>query len=176
MKKLLCLALLLSLVAVSCDDGWKVYDASEFSISFPGTPRDTATIQAELSGARTYFEPVQGSLDSNVYYSISMYTLPDTVDLLGSKLDDYFRKDVEIYAWSIGGILADTGRTVKSGEIEGREYKVTLEGNSGTATVRKFAYGKHLYTLLVITANDRLGNHCVNRFLDSFRLKGKKKK
>lgn len=157
---------------VSCDDGWKVSGTSEFSIEFPGPAKDTATMSGNLAGARTYYEPAEGSLDSNLYYAVSMYTLPDSVSILGAERDEFFQKDVQIYAWSIGGVLADNGRPVKSGEYEGREYKVTLEGNSGIATVRKFAYGRHLYTLLVVTNNMCLNNHAIRRFMDSFKLKG----
>jgi hypothetical protein len=155
----------------SCGKDWKVYETSEFSIEFPGPPVDTATIAGKLAGGRTFYEPSPNGLDSNMYYAVSVYTLPDSISKLGSNLDDFFRTDANIYAWTIDGILADSGRVVKSGKVEGREYQVLLSHNSGVSTIRKFAYGKHLYTLLVITGNCYLNNSASRRFLDSFKLK-----
>jgi hypothetical protein len=155
----------------SCASDWRVYDGSEFSIEFPGLAQDTATIEGKFAGGRTFYEPVQGSLDSNLYYAVSMYTLPDSLSVLGDNLDDFLKTDVNIYAWTIGGTLSDSGRVVKSGNVEGREYKVLLQSNKGVSTVRKFAYGKHLYTLLVVTENMKLDNAEIEKFMNSFKLK-----
>ncbi len=156
----------------SCSPGdWRVYETSEFSIEFPGNASDTVTMEGNFAGARTYFEPVQGSLDSNLYYSVSMYSLPDSMDVLGSKLDDFLKTDVRIYAYGIDGIMADSGRVVKSGNVEGREYKVFLQGGNGISTIRKFAVGKHLYTLLVVTENMKIENRAIRKFMESFKLK-----
>ncbi len=160
------------LLLSSCGFGdWRVYDTSEFSIEFPGIAKDTVTTVGNTSGARYYFEPVQGALDSNMYYAISMYSLPDSFNLIKENLDQLFKTDVQIYAWSIDGELSDSGRVVKSGDVEGREYKVTIAGNRGISTVRKFAIGKHLYTLLVVTENMKLNNSAIRKFMDSFKLK-----
>lgn len=158
----------------SCDVGnWRVYDTPEFSIEFPGNVQDTVTMVDKTSGVRYYFEPLPDALDSNMYYSVAMYSLPDSIDLVKENLDRLFRTDVQIYAWSIGSELTDSGRVVKSGDVEGREYKVVIEGNRGVSTVRKFAIGKHLYTLLVVTENRKLNNTAIRKFMDSFKLKKK---
>lgn len=169
----LLLAVLFVSLIVSCDGpgAWQVYGTKEFSIEFPGTPRDTATLEGNLAAARTFYEPAPGISDSNVYYSLSLYSLPDSIDMLGDKLDDFFRSDAQIYAWSIGGVLSEKDRVVKSGKTEGREYKVVLADNVGVATIRKFARNKHLYTLLVITENMRLNNSQIEKFMNSFTLK-----
>lgn len=172
MKKLFFFCLVsLAVALASCDDHWKVYDTSEFTIEFPGIAHDTVTMEGDYAGVRSYFEPVKGSLDSNVYYSVSMYTLPDSASELGDDLKGFFQSDVKVYAYYIGGILADSGTAVKSGTTPGWEFKVFLAGNSGVATIRKFAYGKHLYTLLVVTENNKLDNTAIRRFMDSFKLK-----
>lgn len=175
--KLLLLPLLLfclPLFFTSCNMGdWRVYETSEFSIEFPGTVRDTVTMEGTYAGSKSYYEPVAGALDSNMYYSISMYSLPDSISVLKENLRDLFDTDVKIYAWSIGGELTDTGRVVKSGEVEGMEYKVIIAGNRGISTVRKFAVGRHLYTLLVVTENQKLENHAIRKFMESFKLKTK---
>ncbi len=156
----------------SCGAGdWKVYETSEFSVQFPGIARDTVSMEGEYAGSRSFYEPVPGSLDSNMYYAVSMYSLPDTISLVKENMKDLFETDVQVYAWSIGGTLTDTGRVVKSGEIVGREYKVIIAGNRGISTIRKFAIGKHLYTLLVVTENMKLENHEIRQFMESFKLK-----
>lgn len=171
-SKFLLLTGFLIVLLGSCSVGdWKVYETSEFSIEFPGPAKDTVTVEGNTAGVRAYFEPVTGALDSNLYYSVSLYSLPDSIELVKDEMDRLFKTDAQIYAWSIGGELADSGRVVKSGGIEGREYKVTIEGNRGISTVRKFAVGKHLYTLLVVTENMKLSNHEIRKFLDSFKLK-----
>ncbi|CAN5309110.1 hypothetical protein BH09BAC5_BH09BAC5_25410 [soil metagenome] len=159
----------------SCGAGdWKVYDTSEFSIQFPGPVRDTATMVGAYAGSQSFYEPVPNSLDSNMYYSVSMYSLPDSISLVKENIRQLFDTDVNVYAWSIGGNLTDSGRVVKSGTIEGREYKVAIAGNRGISTVRKFAIGKHLYTLLVVTENMKLENHEIRQFMESFKLKKEK--
>ncbi|HET6990291.1 MAG TPA: hypothetical protein VFJ43_03160 [Bacteroidia bacterium] len=165
------LLIFLTLLFSSCGTDWKVYETSEFSIEFPGIAKDTVIVEGNAASPRYYFEPIEGSLDSNMYYSISLYSLPDSVSLVKDELNRLYKTDVQIYAWSIGGELADSGRVVKSGNIEGREYKVVIAGNRGISTVRKFAVGKHLYTLLVVTENMKLNNKAIRKFLDSFKLK-----
>lgn len=174
MNRLRCLLLFLfgtMLVACGGPGDWQVYNAKEFTIEFPGPAKDTATIEGKLAGVKTFYEPVEGSLDSNLYYSVSMYTLSDSIAELGENLPDFFAADAQIFAWSVGGILSDSGRVVKSGKTEGREFKIVLAENVGVATIRKFAYNKHLYTLLVVTENMRLENTEIRRFMDSFKLK-----
>jgi hypothetical protein len=166
------LLFLLPLFFSSCEgNDWQVYETSEFSIEFPGAARDTVSIQGTFSGARTFYEPVEGSLDSNLYYAVSLYTLPDSITLVKDDMDELLKNDVRIYAYGIGGVLADSGRVIKSGDVEGREFKVFLEGNKGVATIRKFASGKHLYTLLVVTENMKLNNSAIRQFMESFKLK-----
>ena len=165
-------ALLFSCLLFSCGPGdWRIYSGADFTIEFPGLAKDTATMEGELAGAEVYFEPVSGGLDSNIYYAVSFYSLSDSISKLGDDLDNIFRDDVKIYAWTMGGVLSDSGRVVKSGKYEGREYKVFLAANAGTATVRKFAKGKKLYTLLVITDKMCLDNTKIERFMESFKLK-----
>lgn len=151
--------------------GWRVVDGAEFTVEFPGEPKDTATMQGKISGGKLFYEPVEGGLDSNLYYAVSFYTLPDSAKLLGEQLNDMLYTDAQIYAWGIGAILADSGKVVKSGITEGREYKVLLSQNAGVTTIRKFAYGKRLYTLTVITDNRNLDNSSIRRFMESFKLK-----
>jgi hypothetical protein len=100
-----------------------------------------------------------------------MYTLTDSIELMGEMMDEMLLKDAEIYAWAIGAIVTDSGKVVKSGNVEGREYKIFLSQNAGVVTMRKFVKGQHLYTLLVITGNTYLDNSFIYRFLDSFKLK-----
>ena len=159
------------LLFTSCGSDWKVYETSEFTIEFPGTAHDTVTMEGGAAGAKSYYEPVEGALDSNMYYSVSMYSLPDSISIVKDNMRELFQVDANIYAWSIGGSLTDSGRVVKSGDVEGMEFKVNVAGNRGVSTVRKFAVGKHLYTLLVVTENGKLENHAIRRFMDSFKLK-----
>jgi hypothetical protein len=168
---LACLTVALLCVVGCSSGGWRVVDGDEFSIEFPGIPIDTATMVGETAGARLYFIPVDGGLDSNAYYAVSFYTLPDSANLLGDQLDDVFLKDAEIYAWSMGAFLADSGKVVMSGTYEGREYTIGMAQNAGIIKMRKFAKGKHLYTLIVITQNAYMDNKDVFYFLDSFKLK-----
>lgn len=168
------LSLFFLLLLSSCGGGdWRVYETSEFSIEFPGAPHDTVTVEGAYAGSKSYYEPAPNSLDSNLYYAISMYSLPDSISLVKENMSQLFETDVQVYAWSIGGTLADTGAVVKSGDVEGREYKVIIAGNRGVSTVRKFAVGRHLYTLLVVTENMKLKNHEINYFMESFKLKKK---
>jgi hypothetical protein len=167
----LLLPLFFLLLFSSCGSDWKVYDTSEFSIEFPGAVRDTVTMEGAYAGSKSYYEPAKGTLDSNLYYSVSMYSLPDSISVVEENMRELFKMDANIYAWSIGGSLTDTGRVVKSGDVEGMEYKVTIAGNSGVSTLRKFAVGRHLYTLLVVTENGKLENHAIRKFMDSFKLK-----
>jgi hypothetical protein len=173
-KFLLLLLFLLPLLS-SCGGDWKVYETSEFSIEFPGPVHDTVTVEGTYAGSKSYYEPGPGALDSNMYYSVSMYSLPDSISTLKDDLQRLFDTDAKVYAWSIGGELTDNGRVVKSGNVEGKEYKVNIAGNRGISTIRKFAYGKHLYTLLVVTENMKLENHEIRKFMDSFKLKTKSK-
>ena len=165
------LLLFIALLAGCSSGGWRVVDGEEFSVEFPGQPKDTATMAGEYSGAKLYYEPVEGGIDSNIYYAVSMYTLPDSAELMGDFLDEMLLKDAEIYAWSMGAFLADSGKVVKSNGTEGREYKIFLAQNAGIVTMRKYVKGKHLYTLLVVTDNSALDNRDIYRFMDSFRLK-----
>lgn len=151
--------------------GWRVVDGGEFTVEFPGIPIDTATAVDDAAGARLYFIPAEDGLDSNAYYSVSVYSLPDSISILGEHLDDVLMKDAEIYAWSMGAFLADSGRVVKSGSYEGREYTIFMAQNAGVIKMRKFAKGIHLYTLMVITQNAYIDNQDVFKFLDSFKLK-----
>ena len=150
---------------------WRVYETSEFSIEFPGSTQDTVTIAGEAVTAKSYFLPVEGLLDSNLYYSVSLYSFPDSILFTKQELTKLFKSDTEVYAWSIGGTFADSGRVVKSGAVEGMEYKIIIEGSSGISTIRKFVLGKHLYTLTVVTENKKLNNCSIKRFLDSFKLR-----
>lgn len=160
------------LFAVGCSTaGWRVFDGEEFTVEFPGIPIDTATAVGDAAGAKLYFIPAEGALDSNAYYAVSLYTLSDSISLLGDQLDDMLLKDAEIYAWSMGAFLTDSGSVVKSGNYEGREYTIFMAQNAGVIKMRKFAKGKHLYTLVVITQNAYMDNKDVFRFLDSFKLK-----
>ena len=171
MKKFLFVIALVACL-VGCSDGsWRVVAGDEFSIEFPGIPIDTATAVGDAAGPRLYFIPVDGGLDSNAYYAVSFYTLADSVSLLGDQLDELLLKDAEIYAWSMGAFVTDSGRVVKSGEVEGREYTIFMAQNAGVIKMRKFAKGKRLYTLIVITQNAYMDNADVFYFLDSFKLK-----
>lgn len=161
-----------SLLLLSCGmGGWRVVDGGDFTIEFPGQPQDTATMEGDYHGAKLFFEPVTGGLDSNIYYSISVYALNDSVELLGDQLDDMLLKDAEIFAWGIGAMVTDSGKKVMSGKTEGYEYAIFLARNAGVATMRKFARGKKIYTLLVVTDNQHLNNASIRRFMDSFKLK-----
>jgi hypothetical protein len=171
MKKLFPLLFVIALFVACASGGWRVVSGDEFSVEFPGEPKDTATMEGDYSGAKLYFQPVEGGIDSNVYYSVSMYTLPDSAEQMGELLDEMLLKDAEIYAWAIGAIVTDSGKVVKSGNVEGREYKIFLARNAGVVTMRKYAKGKHLYTLMVITGNEFLENSLIYRFLNSFKFK-----
>lgn len=171
MKTALSCFVLMLLLSSCAGGGWRVVDAEEFTIEFPGQPLDTATMTGNASGAKLYYEPVQGGIDSNIYYAVSTYALPDSAELMGDLLDDILLKDAEIYAWSMGAIVVDSGKVVMSNQTEGREYKIFLASNAGVVTMRKFAKGKNLYTLIVVTGNEALDNTMIYRFLDSFKLK-----
>jgi hypothetical protein len=153
---------------------WRVYETSEFSIEFPGSAQDTVVIAGGAVTAKSYFLPIGGVLDSNLYYSVSLYSFPDSILFTKGELTKLFKSDTEVYAWSINGTFADSGRVVKSGGIEGMEYKIIIDGSSGISTIRKFVLGKHLYTLTVVTENKKLKNSSIKRFLDSFKLKKNK--
>lgn len=171
MKKVLSFFAMMMMFAGCATGGWRVVEGDEFTIEFPGQPTDTATAVGDYSGAKLYYQPVEGGIDSNIYYAVSMYTLPDSGEVMGDQLDEMFLKDAEIYAWSMGAFLADSGKVVKSNTYEGREYKIFLASNAGIVTMRKFVKGKHLYTLVVITGNEALENKLIYKFLDSFKLK-----
>ncbi len=172
MKRILaCLTFVVLLAAGCMSGGWRVVEDEEFTIEFPGIPVDTVTAVGETAGAKMYFIPVDGGLDSNAYYAVSVYELNDSASILGDQLDDMLLKDAEIYAWSMGAFLTDSGRVVTSGTYEGREYTIFLAENAGVLKMRKFAKGKNLYTLVVITRNAYMDNRDVFRFLDSFKLK-----
>jgi hypothetical protein len=162
---------LIAFLAGCSGGGWRVVDGGEFTIEFPGIPIDTATAVDDTYGARLYFIPAEDGLDSNAYYSVSVYSLPDSASILGEHLDEVLMKDAEIYAWSMGAFLADSGKVVKSGNYEGREYTILMAQNAGVIKMRKFAKGIQLYTLMVITQNAYMDNQDVFRFLDSFKLK-----
>jgi hypothetical protein len=171
------LPLFILLLLASCGAGdWKVYETSEFSIEFPGVAHDTVTMVGNTPESESYYEPAANSLDSNMYYSVSLYSLPDSISTVKEDMFRLFATDVQIYAWSMGGTLVDTGHVVKSGDVEGREYQVIIAGNRGISTVRKFAIGKHLYTLRVVTENTKLRNHEIKYFMESFKLKPAPKK
>lgn len=159
------------MMASCASGGWRVVEGEEFTIEFPGQPTDTATAVGEYAGVKLYYQPAELGIDSNVYYSLSTYTLHDSVGIMGDLLDEMLLKDAEIYAWSMGAFLADSGKVVKSNAYEGREYKIFLASNAGIVTMRKFVRGKRLYTLLVITGNEALENTQIYRFLDSFKMK-----
>lgn len=163
--------LIVVLFGACASGGWRVVEGEEFTVEFPGEPKDTATMEGDYSGAKLYFQPTEHGIDSNVYYAVSMYTLTDSIELMGEMMDEMLLKDAEIYAWAIGAIVTDSGKVVKSGNVEGREYKIFLSQNAGVVTMRKFVKGKHLYTLLVITGNAYLDNSFIYRFLDSFKLR-----
>jgi|GEM_PF-954547 hypothetical protein len=170
-RLLLALSVVVLIFAGCSGGGWRVVEGDEFTIEFPGIPVDTATSVGETSGARLYFIPVEESIDSNAYYSVSVYALPDSASILGDQLDDMFLKDAEIYAWSMGAIVVDSGNVVQSGAYEGREYTIFMARNAGVIKMRKFAKGKNLYTLIVITQNGYMDNDDVFRFMNSFKLK-----
>lgn len=159
------------LLAGCAGGGWRVVDSGEFTIEFPGIPVDTVTAVGNTTGARMYFIPVDEGLDSNAYYAVSVYDLPDSAEILGEDIGAILMKDAEIYAWSMGAFLTDSGKVVQSGNYEGREYTIFLAQNAGVLKMRKFAKGKHLYTLIVITQNAYIDNRDVFYFLDSFKLK-----
>lgn len=165
-----CLALLLVLGGCA-SGGWRVVEGEEFFVEFPGPPIDTATAVGDASGAKLYYIPVEGGIDSNVYYAVSVYSLDDSAEVMGEFLDDLMLKDAQIYAWSMGAILTDSGKVVKSGDYSGFEYTIFLAQNAGVLKMRKFAKGRHLYTLVVITGNETLENRDIYKFLDSFKLK-----
>jgi hypothetical protein len=171
MKQLLSCLITALLIAGCASGGWRVVDGEEFTIEFPGPPIDTATATGDFAGAKLYYQPIREGIDSNIYYSISVYTLTDSASIMGDMLDDFLLKDAEIFAWSIDAILVDSGKVVMSNANEGREYKIFLAQNAGVVTMRKFVKGKHLYTLMVITGNYMLDNTDIYYFLDSFKLK-----
>lgn len=171
MKLRLVLFAMILLLSACASGGWRVIEDDEFTIEFPGIPADTATAVADASGAKLYYIPADEGLDSNAYYAVSVYALSDSIRLLPSQYDEILLKDAEIYAWSMGAFLTDSGRVVKSGNYEGREYTIFLAQNAGVVKMRKFVKGQHLYTLVVITQNAFIDNQDVFRFLDSFKLK-----
>ncbi len=155
----------------SCsNDGWKDFDSTEYTARFPGTPRDTVTIEGQTGGIRVFYEPGFESIDENVYYAVSVYSLPEAIDSLNN-LKEALTTDAKIYAWSMGGEIAGEGKAVKSGGVQGYEFKVLMPSNTGVVTLRKFALGKRLFTLLVITDNVNLNNASIGKFMDSFVLK-----
>lgn len=171
MKQIATCLVVLLLFASCASGGWRVVDGEEFTVEFPGQPTDTATMVGDYSGVKLFYEPPEGGLDSNIYYALSTYTLPDSAESMGEMLEPMLLKDAEIYAWSMGAFLGDSGKVVKNGETEGHEYKIFLSQNAGVVTMRKYVKGKHMYTLIVITANDALDNTLIYHFLNSFRFK-----
>ncbi|MGL4598840.1 MAG: hypothetical protein ACRCYO_15090 [Bacteroidia bacterium] len=155
----------------SCsNDGWKDFDSAEYTVRFPGIARDTATIEGQTGGIRVFYEPGFESIDENVYYAVSVYSLPEAIDSLNN-LKEALTTDAKIYAWSMGGEIGGEGKAVKSGDVQGYEFKVLMPSNTGVVTLRKFALGKRLFTLLVITDNVNLNNASIGKFMDSFVLK-----
>lgn len=171
MKQLIPSLVIVFLLASCASGGWRVVDGDEFTLEFPGQPTDTATMVGDYSGVKLFYEPEHGGIDSNIYYSVSMYSLPDSAELMGELLEPMLLKDAEIYAWSMGAFLADSGKVVKTPAAEGHEYRIFLAQNAGVVTMRKYVRGKHMYTLIVITSNEALNNTMIYRFLDSFKFK-----
>jgi hypothetical protein len=159
----------------ACSDGWSELDGPEFFVRFPGPPRDTATMQGNLAGVRVFYEPGMESIDENLYYAVSVYSLPYDLTVLNN-LKEAMTADAKIYAWSMGGELAGEGKPVKSGTIDGYEYKVIMPSNTGTVTLRKFGLGHRMFTLIVITDNVHFDNPALKKFMDSFVLKVPKEK
>lgn len=171
-RKILPALLFMFLLAACGNAGWNTYETDNWSIEFPGTPKDTATLEGDLSGVKVYFEPKENKLDSNVYYSVSNYTMKDSLNQLSSYYEKLFHGDVQVYAWGIGGILADSvGKPVKAGNTAGFEYRVIIGENAGLARIRKFASGRRVYTVLVLTENAYIINKQADRFLNSFVIK-----
>ncbi len=172
MRTLFIPALFLLLLASCGHGGWVVFETDAWTAEFPAPPKDTATMEGNISGIKIYYEPPQGHLDSNVYYSVSQYTMNDTTSELAPHLEKLFRADVQVFAWGVGSGFVDTiVRPVKAGAGNGFEYRVTVGDNAGIARIRKFAWGKRIYTVMVLTENSRLINTQADRFLNSFKLK-----
>ncbi|MGL5889848.1 MAG: hypothetical protein ACRC3B_08180 [Bacteroidia bacterium] len=166
-------ALFFAFLLASCGGaGWNTYETDTWSVEFPGTPKDSASVAGDASSVKVFYEPQENKLDSNVYYSVSNYTMKDSLNQLASYYEKLFHGDVQVYAWGIGGILADSvGKPVKAGNISGYEYRVIIGENAGLARIRKFALGRRVYTVLVLTENAYIANVQADYFLNSFRFK-----
>jgi hypothetical protein len=176
LKKILPAVVFLFLLTACGNAGWDVFETDTWSVEFPGTPKDTASIDGDVSSVKVFYEPKENKLDSNVYYSVSNYNMKDSLVQLASYHEKLFHTDVQIYAWGIGGILADSvGKPVKAGTISGYEYRVIIGENAGLARIRKFAFGRRVYTVLVLTENAYIANKQADYFLNSFRFKADSK-
>lgn len=164
------LAALLPLFLASCGDNWQSKSDSNFSISFPGPSRDTATIEDNMSTLRVFYEP-KAAIDPNAYYDISICDAPQLMLDTLVELKTALTADVKVYALAIDGKLKGEARPVKSGNVDGYEFTVSMEREVGEVTMRKFIHKKKMYTLRVITPADQLGNESVKKFMDSFQLK-----
>jgi hypothetical protein len=175
MKKVFFFLIGFSLLQESCsDDGWKVVSTDDYTIAFPITPQDTAVFDDSLPGIRLFVQMDERSIDSNRYYSFTQYTMKDSLSSLDEYHERLFHSDVQIFAWSINGTLADSvGKPVQAGQVTGYEYRVLLDANAGIARIRKFAQFKHLYTLMVLTDNKHIANLQADKFLNSFQMKKK---
>lgn len=175
-KKILPAVLFLFLLAACSNAGWDTYETDTWSVEFPGTPKDTASIDGEASSVKVFYEPIENKFDSNIYYSVSNFSMKDSLAQLASYHEKLFHTDVQIYAWGIGGILADSiGKPVKAGTILGYEYRVIMGENTGLVRIRKFAFGRRIYTVLVLTEDTYIANKQADYFLNSFRFKTESK-
>lgn len=176
MRKLMTFVFTCAVLGIlSCGtDGWKVVETDDFTISFPLTPVDTALFDDSIPGFRLFLEMDERGIDSNRYYSLTQYTMPDSLSDLGDYHEHLFRNDVQVFAWSINGVLADTiGKPIVAGQVKGYEYRILLDQNAGIARIRKFAQHRKLYSLMVLTDNIHIANKQADKFLNSFRLKKK---
>lgn len=152
--------------------GWSRQGNVNFSAEFPGAARDTSTIEGSLYTFRFFYEPPNAT-DANAYYDVSECSMPDSLENFGKNLNAYMKADAQVYAWSIDGTLSGEGTPVTNGALKGFEYVIKMPDDIGEVKLRKFAVGKKMYTLKVITPKEHLNNPDIKRFMGSFRVEKK---
>ena len=167
-------SLLLFLCSCSDKNAWKTFTSKEgnFSVDFPGTPRDTAFLGGVSLQNEFWIE-----LDKdqpNAYYKVNYIELPSIPDLYNSGNTDpcsfakgMHQADMQLYALQLAGSLREGSKLIP-GKYEAEEFKVDFKDKSGLVTVRKICAGGKLYTLMVISHAGKEDNDLTAKFFNSF--------
>lgn len=171
---LILVSLLLFLCSCSDKNEWKTFTSKEggFSVTFPGTPRDTAFLGG-VSLQNEFWVRLDND-PQNAYYKVNYIELPSIPDLYNSGNIDpcsfakgMHKADMQLYALQLEGSLREDSKLIP-GKYEAEEFKVDFKDKSGLVTLRKICAGGKLYTLMVISHAGKEDNELMTKFFNSF--------